>query len=393
MAGITAACGGGTGVSDGTATVQLDPRGGWSGSAEVLVHHADGSMVSRAPITTTAKVAVESGDTVTVAFHDGTGLRLASSSGIEPGDSIHWIAAPMSTANRVEVAVHVPTVAGATQWIASTPGSLSIGSGSGLSVDVDPGTTSIPVLAVASANDDTLGMYGDRAAPIANSAVELNKSVAWQPTTISAAHATGEVSKQLDLWIGDDDVLVPALGTGTTIAIPTDFADRVGVVVGTSTKSSFTGVGSVTAGHPGAQVAVDLALPDLPTFSQGAVAADHVSWNLDGGGDYDVISVNMSASAASYEWTIDAPPGSASVVLPKLPADLASAKPYDSVWLDAFERSDLAGYSALIDAHTAPAAGSHWEYRAAAIVTATSVAAPADHGKLDPRALLAHLRR
>lgn len=393
---LVAACGG---SSTGTASVQLDPRGGWSGSAEVLVHHGDGTMVSRAPLTTSADVAVTSGDTVTVAFHDAGQLRLASVTQIEPGDTIHEIAAPMGPGDqRTTVDVHVPTVAGATQWSIASPRSISYGDAGGtFSIDVPDGTTSLPVLAVATSANDVLGMYGDRAAmitPGSPPSIDLHTSVAWGPASVHLTGGSASAYLASEVLIGDDSLLVLPPKGATSVPVPSAFGDGTAIAAGDDVaKGSVVSVGTVLSGPPSGAVELDLGAPALPTFTNGVVAADHLSWDVAGGGDYDLITAYLQVTSTTYAWSLDAPPGTASITLPKLPADLAAPKAFDSVGLIVDERSDVDGYAAAIHASYAPTVGSRWQYRGTTIQAPPSVAATADRGKLDPRAVLAALRR
>lgn len=396
---LVAACGG---SSTGTASVQLDPRGGWSGSAEVLVHHADGTMVSRAPITTRADVAVTSGDTITVAFHDAGQLRLASVTQIEPGDTMNEIAAPIGASDqRTSVDVHVPTVAGATQWSIATPQAIAFGDAGGtFSLDVPAGSTSVPILAIATSANDVLGMYGDRAAPITPGSppsppsIDLHTTVAWGPASVHVTGGSASAFLASEALLGEDTLLLIPPKGATTVPVPMAFGDGTAITASDdAAKGIVVSVGAIVAAPPSTAVELDLGTPALPTFTNGVVAADHLSWDTAGGGDYDLLTAYLRVSSTQYAWSLDAPPGTASITLPKLPADLASPAAFDSVGLVAYERSDVDGFAAAIHASFAPTVGSRWQYRGTTIQAPASVAATADRGKLDARDVLAALRR
>ncbi|HUJ58894.1 MAG TPA: hypothetical protein VLX92_10390 [Kofleriaceae bacterium] len=382
------ACAACPGPSSDHATVVLHPQPTWSGTAEVLVHHADGSLVSRAPITDKLSVAIHDGDSVTIALHDGSLVELDTRLAVAPGDEIDAPAGPLSL-ELGSASVTLPEVAGATGWIVTTPQSAAETTAlDQVDVQFPAGRSSIPVLGAAADATDTLALYGERSVPVAGSAptIALTDALAWQPLTVTTTGIAEVVAG--DVFVGSDDLAVyaPGLTTGD-LPIPTSFGDQVGVVAEAEASDSISSAGVMLASRTTTTVTLDLTTPDLPTASALAVTSSGASWQLTGGGSYAALAVSLSSSTSTSTpaWGFVAPPGTTSLALPQLPADLA-AGPFDSLTVAIAARSDIADYHDALAAFGPPADGTTWQEREVVSQPASARLRP---GALVPSAALA----
>jgi hypothetical protein len=392
-AAALAACG-----SSSTASVQLDPNEGWSGTAEVFVHRPDGSMVSRAPITTTADVAVADGDTISVAFHDAGKIAMTSVMGVSAGDVIELQAYPLSDFTFVTTTVDLPAVAGATMWELSTPNSYSSTNDTTTppTIDVLSGKTSVPILAAAESASGVLSLFGSTSAPIdpTGPTISLTGTVAWQPVTVAATHVPTGLTAYLggQIPFGNEGGLTLPI-VGDTVAAPAGFGDRLELLAVVVGQADITSASATFGSAPSGPVSLDVSVPDLPQIGAPTLAPDHASWTLTGGGAYDSISAFLSSSTNDrFHWGLAAPPGTATLVLPQLPADLG-APAFDRLSVAAYERSDVDGYHDALHASLTFAPGAHDEERSVETSAAAASAAPRDRGKLGVRVPLPALGR
>jgi hypothetical protein len=378
-AAALAACG-----SPTTASVQLDPHDGWQGTAEVLVHKPDGTMASRTPITKDLDVALDDGDTVTIALHDAGKTLLWSSAGVQRGDAIELPIGPLGDGQWVSTTVNLPSVSGATSWELATPNSSASGDVSpSFTIDIPAGKTSVPIIGTAESASGALAMYGEKNAAIdpAGPSVTLADTIPWQAITVTAQNAPAGVNAFVggDVVLGSDQLGLASIGT--SVAVPTSFGDYVALMAGAFAQPEFDLAGSAYSAAPSGAVSFDLSLPELPKISAPTLANGKATWTLTGGGSYTMVGLSLQSSTNNnFSWSIETPPGTASLTLPQLPSDLA-APALDEVSVAALSRSDLGSYADVLHVTAPPPAGSHWSERLVSAAPAGATA-PRAHGVL-----------
>jgi hypothetical protein len=369
--------------SSTTATVQLDAQPGWNGSASVLVHTPAGKLVSRTPITSSLAVDVSDGDTVTVVLQTDGQTTLLSSLDVQRGDLIEL---PVANPGTQLVTVNVPRVTGAATWGVAVPDDAILGPGDGtlLSVAVPTGAASTPLIATASNETSTLAMYAETSAPISGAlpSVTLHDSVSFRPVTVTAINPPADAGSNVEVF-GDvylDDQVLGLFALGSDVPMPTSFGDRVDATArafhprnsGSSVSDHGSLVGTVFATAPSGPISLDLSLPDLPQVSALAVTASGASWTLTGGGHYDEIEVILTPSTTLYTgWIFVAPPGTTSITLPSLPADLAPPT-FDEVSVTTTEASSVDGYAAALHQPATYPAGTTFEQRGVTLLLTSS---------------------
>jgi hypothetical protein len=361
-AAALAACG-----SPTSASVTLDPQGGWSGTAEVLVSSPTGTMTSRAPITTSADVAVNNGDTVTIVLHDAGKIALFSMTGVQQGDVIEQPIGPLGTAQDVATAVKMLPVSGATRYEVDTPtSSASSDSNTSLSIDLPPGTKSTSIVGFAESDTAVLAMYASTSAGIDPSgpSVMVSDTVPFTPVAVTAQNApAGGLSFVAGNVVIDTDS-IPLASVGGSVAVPTGFGSSVSLIAASfgSTELDVTGASYDKA--PSGPVSFDLAMPELPTIASPAITTGTASWTLTGGSGYALIGLDVGSSKdTNFQWSLEAPSGTASVLLPQLPADLNAPTTFDELSVAAVLRSDLGSYADALHVTTPPPAGTHFSTR------------------------------
>jgi hypothetical protein len=391
---ILAACG-----SPGDAHVQLHPVDGFAGPAALLVHHADGTLASRATISDALDVAIDDGDSITIVLHDAGGTFVDTRTQLHGGDEIDASAFPLTSGAFVDATVTMPALANATTWFASGPQAFAESGSDSFTMSVPAGRASVPVFGAASDATHALALYGTQDATIDPSApaIDLSQPLDFATTTvtITGAPAGASIGTGADLSLGDDDLWVLSDAAPGTIELPTSFADRIDVS-GAASGPSSSFAGAVFAHAAPATISLDLSVSALPQLSAPAVTANHVSWTATGGGRYDTITAYASSSATpvgqTFEWRFVAPPGTTSIALPTMPSDVA-VPTLDTLDVMAYERSDLDGYGAFNAATGDAPAGASWQERTISIQPSSGVATRASRGKLDPRAVLDAHRR
>jgi hypothetical protein len=373
-AAALAACG-----SPTTASVTLDPADGWSGTAEVLVHKPDGTMASRAPITTSSDVAVDDGDTVTVVLHDAGNLALFSSTQVQRGDVIELPIGPLGTAQDVATTVTMPPVTGATKYEVDTPSSNASGNSPTLSVDLPPGMKSTSILGAAESDTAVLAMYGSTSAGIDPSgpSILLADTIPFTSVVVTAQNApTGAFSfAGGNVVLGKDQLPLPSING--TISVPTGFGDGVDLLAVAFGQTELDITGKSYAAAPTGAVTLDLAMPELPQISAPAIASNTASWTLAGGTGYQMIGVDVGVSSNSnFRWSLQAPAATTSLTLPQLPSDLGAPTAFDSLAVVAVSRSDVGSYADALHVTSLPSAGGHFSER---IVTTPSSSAATSH--------------
>jgi hypothetical protein len=381
-----AACGGSSGP---TASVTIDPMYGWSGTAEVLVHRPDATMVSRTPITSSVDVALDDGDTVTVAFMDGGYTDAISVLGVSPGDAIVIPVAPR-TQPVVTKAVNLPTVTGATTWVISTPVGPKQGPyGASATIDLPTARATVPILVRIDNNGEVLDFAGDPAEPVSGPIDLGNKELSWQAVTIGATGvpAGSEVLEASLVLVGADAIWVDEmLPPGVPSQIPTGFGDAVELYASGPSGDGSVDVGSVIAGALPDHVTYDLTAPLVPQASAFVIAPEGISWILDGGGSYDAIDARLSSSmGVKFTWELVAPPSTTSIPLPQLPTDYPPHS-FDTLSLHAYQRSDFSSYKDAFRFSTPLAAGTTFQQRNAGVGPPPSAATAGVRGKVTLRA-------
>jgi hypothetical protein len=368
LAAVVPACGPGT--NPGTATVELELPPQWDGSAEVLVHHADGAQVSRAAISKpSTEVAIADGDTVTVAIHHAGATELRSFTAVGVGDVIR-LPTEKFWRSTAPVAVHLPTTPG-TDWWGSTPSSDARSQSPTLSMDVAAGRTSVPIVVAALAQEPGKGtvvaqMYGDKAASITATGIDLHQTVPWKMAPIHTEHAPAGAAVFMAALInvGRDSIPVQIVGLGG-VPVPTGFGDTVSLAALTTSPTDDFFAAATSADVPDATVTLDLAVPAVPAISNIAVDLGHhrATWTATGGGDYDAVTFAFSPSAPAdgLHWVISAPAGETGVTLPTLPADLTPPAAVAYI-VTATSNTGVDGYDAWL-AQPPPTAGSLLQMR------------------------------
>src|SRR5262249_52737828 len=123
--------------------------------------------------------------------------------------------------------VNLPAVPGATTWHVTYPYESRTTQTQSASIEIAPGRTTIPVIAYASAGDKVTAVYGDRAAPVAASGIDLKQSLTTQPVHVRLDHApadSGSIGGAL--MIGDEGLSLPS-GSASDLVVPTGIADAV----------------------------------------------------------------------------------------------------------------------------------------------------------------------
>lgn len=385
-----AACG-----SPATTTIELETRAGWTGSAEALVHHSDGSLASRAPITgSSLDVAVDDGDTVTVALHDGPRTTLLSYMQLAQGDHVHAVAAPSGPALR-SVDVHLPTVEGADAWIVSAPGSTAYGdagTSNTISIDLPAGVTSSPILAVPTSNGNPAPvLYGAPSAAIGTDGITVTDVVDSKPMTIVPTGVPDGAQPFVGaiVQVGHDELTL--MSDQDIVQAPTHFGDALVAEATLDSAAELVGAESVSSGTPPDQVSLDLSAPAVPHFTNATIKGTKVSWTATGGGDYDITYAGLGAG--DFMWMVAVPPGTSSFTLPSMPSDLAAPSTYQDTFLIGEALSDAGGYHDLIGLHDAVEPGATFQFRGVPIATPSAVSPRLDRGKLELRAGLPALRR
>jgi hypothetical protein len=388
-----AAC---SGSSTDRAHVKIDPRYGWAGTAEVLVNKPDGALVSHTPFTASVDVAIDDGDTVTVAFMDATktSTDLVSMLGVSPGDAIELdvrSGAPATINKRVNLPLF-----NASTWVVRTPISNSTGTQDDVAtIDLPASDATVPILATIDGGVGALAFAGDPA-ELVSGLIDLgNKELTPQAVTIDATsvpsgsqlHAAGM------MLVGHDKIGLDTISASAPSMIPLGFGDAVELFAEADDSASRTGAaaGSVIAGTPPASLTYDLTLPLVPALASPTIAADHIGWQLQGGGSYSAVDAFVYASTqTTFTWLFTAPPGTESIPYPILPSSYAPPA-FDTIDVDAYQRSDFSSYEDAMRSQPL-AAGTTFQERTASFGPTAGAAGGGVHGKLPLRAGLPALR-
>jgi hypothetical protein len=366
---IAAGCGNPPG-KPGTATVKVDFPSRWDGTAEVLVHRPDGTQVSRAALgSPSTDLAIEDGDTVTVALGRNGGSELRSFTGVEAGDTIRVRSVILSSITD-PVDVRLPATVGANHWAVWSPSSAGKGTDAPMArIDVPAGRTSLPILATAYANGAAIAMYADKAAAITANGIDLQPSVSFRTIEVRGEHAPAgaTVFGSAGIVFGQD--LVPLLHDANApgITLPVALGDAVQVTAITMPVNELFLATATSKDATGAVVTLDLSVASLPAISgfQADAAGHSLTWTAAGGGDYDatMISIQPKDTKKGPMWSIIVPPGETGVTLPSLPADLAPP-PATAYTVATSENSAITSYHDFLAEPTpAPTAGSAGQER------------------------------
>jgi len=372
------ACGG-----SGSTTTQIhfDASTGWTGTAEVLVHTPAGDLVSRGPLAAgDSDLALDDGDTVTVAISDGTSHRLQTAFGVQRGDVIYARAVPPWPDGYHKVTIQVPAVANVDAYLTDHPDGASYDHDAPSAI-VLPGRTSVPVMVAAlDASHQVLAVFGDAAAPISGDTIDLSAKAPLDLSNvdlaITGAPAGGTITTAASFWTGSDQVSVPTYAASdTTLGVPDGLGDVRSISV-FADDGATSGVAKIqaTSGSFPAQLAVDLGQVAVPALSAGAYDGTRVTWTI-GTGDFDGYFGGLGYPDQS-SWVLMAPAGAADMTLPAIPAELLPTAAPDSGYLYAFayDGDDYHGYLA---GPVAPGDGDTWQARATKIAIAGAPAAPA----------------
>nr|HEX4318828.1 hypothetical protein [Kofleriaceae bacterium] len=388
LAVLVAACGGSSSSST-TANVQIDPLPGFTGSAEVLVHSPAGALVSRATITSSLDVAIDDGDTVTIAVRANGRTTLVSALDVQRGDSI---ALPVDSEGSDEfttLAVTVPQVSGVTQWNVGTPNSDSSTSDPTMvTIDVLTGTTTTPIIGTALGSAGALAMFAESSAAITGGeapGVTLQDAVDFRAVPVLATNPPADVAADSVFTAGAVDLGAGSLvlaQVGSDVIAPTSFGDRLELVAFAFGSADLVEAATAVEGAPTSSVSIDLSVPDLPQLAQPAIAATGPSWTLTGGGDYTGLTIELSSSTApddDYVWGFSAPPGTTSIALPQLPADLAAPSSLDILHVAATAMSGV-DYADSLHASQQLTTGETYETHAISLDPPQSSARAKHHG-------------
>jgi hypothetical protein len=289
-----------------------------------------------------------------VAVQSSGVTELLSSLDVQRGDVIEMPVSNLGSATTAVVAVNLPQVAGAATWQVETPDAVSAGS-SDVTLQVTSGTTSTPVIATAiSASTTVVAMYAETSAQItgATPSLTVQDPVTFRSLPVTAINPpVGLTGSDVSVggFVNVEGQAVYMSSLGNEVTLPTSFGDSVSVsALAASDDEDYVSAGSVSVMVPTGPVTIDLAVPALPQVSALAVSGSGASWTLVGGGSYDYLDIDLWASTNdNYSWSFMAPPGTRSVTLPTLPADLA-APAFDSISVYADEDSSIDGYAAAL---------------------------------------------
>ena len=364
------------GTDPTSATVHLDARGGWNGTAEVLVHTAAGDLVSRGPLAGDTDVAVDDGDMVTIAITTGTARQLETVFGVQRGDTIYARATPPWPDGYQDVQVHVPTVASAAGWFLAYSDGSSYDSGAGdPTIQVLPGTTSTPILAGAlDANQATLAIYGAADAPISGDAIDLSGQapldLSTGHVTVTGAPAGAMVQTGTEVWVGDQALSVPVLAADGSVSAPRGVGDRTTVEVSATTATEGLSVLETVADVDGASLDVDLSAIAAPTLGSPTFDGSTLTWTPSGGGTFAGYFASLDY-ADGTSWVMFAPADAGGTLTPPaLPANLAPTGAPQSGWLAAHT------YAGIVGGPHAPGIGDRSEVRSADVTIQGATAAP-----------------
>jgi hypothetical protein len=378
------ACGG----SPSTATIHLDARTGWIGTAEVLVHTASGDMVSRTTLAAGDNdVDLDDGDTVTIATSDGTNRQLETAFAVQRGDVLYAQANPPWPDGYHDVTIQIPAVANVDAYDVEQPDGSSYGPDTP-DAYVLPDRTTLPVLVGAfDVDDHPLALFGDAAAPIVGDAIDLSTHVPIDLSTVTlnvtGAPAGASLLAGSAAWVRDEQVSVPAAAPSPVmVEVPDGFGDVRSISVFADASSSAIAVVEATSRSFPAQLDVDLSQVAVPDLSAASYDGTRVTWTA-GNGDFDGYFGGLQYQGDST-WILFAPAGATDLTLPALPADLAPTATPDSGFLYAFSYDGLA-YDDYLAGPVAPRDGDRWELRATEVTIAGATAAPAAirHARLE----------
>ena len=352
-----AAC---TGTGGHTAHVVLQALPSWTGTAEVMVHAPAGSLVSRAALTGDTDVAITEGDTVSVVLHDGSNIAVTSDLDVSEGDTVHFLAEALSSSTTANVSVSVPGVSGATGWYVSGLDARAVASATTpVQIAVPAGMTATPVIAEAYDDSGPLAVYGSASAPIASFAIDLSASVPFQATTITPINGASDAGAFASTFVGYDWLgLEPQAGI---YAVPKALGDKVELGASDGTDSIRVAAATFDPADVPASYSPDLSLKALPSVAPIAISGTTLTWTDDAGTAYDAAQGGLNSSTApGFVWIFSARPGSGSATMPELPADLGAPATFDSAWAQAYDRSTIDGYDALIATDGVTKPGDTW---------------------------------
>lgn len=326
-------------------------------------------------------VPIDDGDSVTLVARDGEYVAIRSFTSVERGDTIHAVAS--SNIELHSVPLELPVVSGARVWDVNTPysGVYADAQFGDHTIDVPVSVTTTPIIAVASANEQVVAMYGARAAEIRDSGLAVTESLAWQPTVVelTGLHDASDPNIYGAIMIGPDALPIYGYDNGV-VPVPTGFGDRIEIGASTSSLSldqpdEFVWTSVLSKTTPGSTVSLAFGVPALPTLSNVQLTPTKVSWTATGSTTYDLTQVEVYAIMinGAYQWTIAAPNDVTEVQLPSLPADLAPPLVI-TTYVSVQDLSDYDGYHDAIG-YAAPRADTETrQYRALSIPQSAMVA-------------------